>query len=230
MANDLTGQRFGRLVAIRYTRNNHNDKRLWLCRCDCGNEVEVISSHLSTGKTNSCGCLRKDRSSEIHTKDLSGQKIGRLSIIEKYGHASDGVILWKCRCDCGNICTVRADSLNHQTTLSCGCLKREMDKDRLKTHGLSNMKLYHVWLSMKDRCLNPRNKSYFYYGGRGIAVCEEWLESFLPFYEWSINHGYKEGLTIDRINNDGNYEPDNCRWTTWDVQSKNRRKHEKSKD
>lgn len=125
---------------------------------------------------------------------------------------------WNCVCECGNKCKVRSDCLKNGTVKSCGCLQFD---HAIITHNQSKTKLYHVWASMKNRVNNPNDKHYQRYGGRGISICKEWYK-FENFYEWSRISGYREGLTIDRINNDGNYEPDNCRWITIQEQQKNK--------
>ena len=152
-----------------------------------------------------------------------GDKYNKLTVLEKTSERKNRSIIYKCRCDCGNIINVISTSLTKGLCKSCGCLQKEKASLSNKTHGLSKTKLYYVWGDMRKRCNNPKHHAYHYYGGREIKVCEEWDKSFISFYNWAINNGYREGLTIDRINNNGNYEPSNCRWVTMSVQCKNRR-------
>ena len=155
--------------------------------------------------------------------DLTGQRFGRLTVVERTGTSKNGNALWACRCDCGNVAVVRGASLKNGITRSCGCLIAESTKDRNTTHGLRKTRLYHVWANMKDRCLNPNTPSYSYYGGRGITICDEWRDDFQAFYDWAMANGHRDDLSIDRIDNDKGYNPDNCRWATHSEQMHNRR-------
>lgn len=147
--------------------------------------------------------------------DLKGQKFNRLLVIEPT-RLKNGKFAWKCVCDCGNTIVTQGAHLKSGKTKSCGCYKNESFIHRNTIHGLSRTKLNSVLYGIKSRCENPNNIGYKNYGGRGISVCDEWKgnNGLLNFYNWAINNGYKEGLQIDRINNDGNYEPSNCRWIT----------------
>ena len=156
--------------------------------------------------------------------DLTGKKFERLKVIEYYGNNKNGKALWLCQCECGNTKIILGNSLLSKLTLSCGCYNKELVKKVNIKHNMSYSRLYKVWQGMKTRCYNPNFIYYCNYGGRGIMICDEWKNDFSKFYEWAINNGYKEGLTIDRINNDGNYEPDNCRWITRAEQNRNQRK------
>ena len=154
---------------------------------------------------------------------LTGQRYGRLTVIGLDGRNNQGHNMWKCRCDCGNFSRVSVGSLRSGSIKSCGCLQRERTSEASRTHGMSKSRLYNIWRGMKRRCTNPRSAQYSNYGGRGIKVCDEWMKSSSAFFEWAMNNGYRDDLTIDRIDNDGDYEPNNCRWTTMQVQARNSR-------
>ncbi len=159
--------------------------------------------------------------------DLTGKRFGRLTVIEK-SESKNGFASWLCECDCGEKCVVCGRALRIGKTKSCGCLRRETTAKTRKKHGKKNSRLYRIWTAMKARCTNPQNKRYIHYGGRGIKVCSEWMNSFEAFYEWAMENGYKPDAkrgecTIDRINNDGDYCPANCRWATTAEQNQNKR-------
>lgn len=147
-------------------------------------------------------------------RDLKGQKFGRLTVISLTEKRNFYHVVWLCRCDCGNFREVVGNNLKSGQTKSCGCLHAEKNKTHAVKYGLSRTKLYSVWLGMKARCYYLRNKAYKYYGGRGIKVCRKWREDFISFRSFALTNGWREGLVIDRIDNDGNYEPSNIQFIT----------------
>lgn len=158
-------------------------------------------------------------------KDMTGQKFGRLTV-KKFHETKNKKSYWNCVCECGTEKIVRRDQLKSGRTKSCGCLNIEKLKDgRNHSHGFSKSRLYRTYHSMKVRCLNPNNKDYKDYGGRGIKICDEWLNDFIIFRNWAIENGYNDDLTIERIDVNGNYEPSNCKWVTRKVQSRNTRQN-----
>lgn len=148
-------------------------------------------------------------------QDLTGKKYGKLTVIEPINEKllSGQHKRLICQCECGNTTIVSSVHLKNGDTQTCGCY----------FHGLSNTRLYTIWNKMKSRCNNKKEKAYKYYGERGISICKEWKNDFKTFYNWAINNGYADNLTIDRINNEEGYSPNNCRWVTQKVQANNTR-------
>lgn len=223
------GDVFGNLTVIEDAgyriQPSGQKKRIFKCKCKCGNISIISRDHLITGHSKSCG----------HCNEIKiGNKYGKLTVLSKSNNyyieplTGKRNLIWVCQCECGNIIEVVGKYLTSGNTKSCGCLKIDLLKKRVTKHKLSNTRIYHEYINMKQRCCNPNNKKYPSYGGRGIVICDEWLNEdngFMNFYNWAISHGYRDDLTIDRINVNGNYEPNNCRWAPNIVQSNNTRRN-----
>jgi len=152
-----------------------------------------------------------------------GRKFGRLTvnkILHERDSAGRSLLLWECECDCGNVIKAHPSRLVLGVQSSCTCIRKECGKDFFK-HGKSRTRLFYIWASMRERCRNPNNSRYENYGGKGVKVCDEWSE-YKPFEEWALNNGYREDLTIDRIDVDGDYCPANCRWADAKTQQRNK--------
>ncbi len=156
------------------------------------------------------------------TKDILGQRFGRLTVTARLKNDKHNNAVWKCLCDCGKETTCIGFKLRQKRVSSCGCLLVDSAKARFTTHGLSESRLFKIWTGIKTRCTNSKRNGWHNYGGRGIALCAEW-QTFGIFSEWALATGYNDALTIDRINPDEDYAPNNCRWVTKAEQAKNRR-------
>ena len=157
-------------------------------------------------------------------KDITGQKFNRLTAI-KFSHIKNCKTYWLFRCDCGNEKYMREDGVTGGSAKSCGCLQKEV-LSQLKTnykHGFVRTRVYRIWQAMRRRCYEPQFRDYKNYGGRGISVCQDWRESPEVFCKWALANGYSDNLSIDRIDVDGNYEPNNCRWADSKTQGRNTR-------
>lgn len=207
---NLTGQKFGRWTVIAPAHKRHR-QQYCTCRCECGTIRDVELTQLKNGSSQSCGCSRNK------SKGLVGKRYNHLTVIDTFAYKHRTFCI--CRCDCGNLTTVRADALKSGGTKGCGCLIA----DAHKKHGRTNHRLHHVWVGMIQRCCNSKNPAYRLYGGRGIGICEEWRSNFSSFFDWAMQNGYADDLSIDRIDVDGDYCPSNCRFANAKEQGRNRR-------
>ena len=162
-------------------------------------------------------------------KDLTGEIFGRLTVLyrtnDHYYPSGRHDIQYRCRCECGTEINALGVHLRSGHTKSCGCLRKETTGNTKRTHGMTNTRLHNIWKNMKSRCTYERHEDFDLYGGRGITVCDEWLNSFDAFESWANNNGYSDGLSIDRCDVNGNYEPGNCRWITQKAQCNNTRRN-----
>lgn len=211
---NLVGEKFGKLTVLEYYGKNEKGYHLWKCKCDCGNYAIVNNKSIKNGHTKSCGCIHR-------AKDLTGKKFGNLTVVKKVERKNRSN-QWLCKCDCGKEVVCYQYNLERGTSTSCGCLRSYYAKKTRSCHGESTSKFYKKWSSIKTRCYNKNTPCYKNYGGRGIKMCDEWLD-FWNFREWAYKNGYSEGLTLERIDVNGNYEPSNCKWIPMEEQAINKR-------
>lgn len=221
------GERYGKLTVIspggRGTKRKDGKvgKQKWICLCDCGNQIKTSVNNLLSGDTKSCGCLRFGSVQE----DLTGKVFGSWTV-KRFAHREERTIdkvQWYCVCECGVEKLVDSYCLTKGLSKSCGCKAGQAISKSKTKHGMVGTPTYNTWVKMKERCTNPNDKRYSDWGGRGIKVCDRWLDSFENFLE---DMGEKpEGLSLDRIDNNGDYEPNNCRWADNSIQKFNSRIH-----
>lgn len=226
-----------------YVSPSGKRRAMWNCRCKCGKEAIISGNELRNGKRKDCGCKSEERRLESFnkTKDkqMVGKTFGRLTVIKRvgskiYSENTSKQSLWLCQCECGNLTEAVGTLLKRGITKSCGCLQKESIRKIATKHGHGRERLYGVWASIKNRCYCKTEPSYHYYGGKGITMCDEWKNDYMAFRRWAYANGYDKNAeymqcTIDRIDVNGNYCPENCRWVNQKIQCNNKSNNKKIK-
>ena len=218
---DLIGKKFNKLTILSATREYDNSLQRYImckCQCECGKVIMCRYNSLIKNATKSCGCIQRK-----NLDTLIGKVFGRLTVIsaERRKQGTHYRIYCKCQCECGNIKEIVYDALRIGKTKSCGC-NRKSKQDKLKLCQEIKLKLYKIYYSIKTRCYNRKTYIYKYYGGKGIKICDEWLNNFNNFYQWALANNYRINFSIDRININDNYCPENCRWIPRNEQNNNK--------
>jgi hypothetical protein len=224
---DLAGQRFGHLTAVEFLWRTKRRQTVWRCVCDCGKGFAANAIDLKQGIKSNCGCVRPKRIG--HKPNMLGMRFGRLVVVEDAGVNYRHLAMWRCKCDCGGEKVTSGSNLRLGTASSCNCLRKERAKAAVTTHGDTRRdrpraREYHIYTNIISRCYNPDNIGYKHYGGRGITVSPEWLGP--GGYENFLRHmGRKQPGkgSVERLNNELGYGPDNCVWADRITQANNKR-------